>query len=155
MPERFHLVTGILERDGALLLVASRYPNHAEPLWNLPGGRPAPGELLPAALRREFREETSLEIDVGGLRYVAESFDVATGTHFLSAAFDVRSQGEPAVSGTDAHVVDVAWVALADVRARLAVAVVREPLLAHLADPTQRYFGFADAGITIEFADAP
>jgi ADP-ribose pyrophosphatase YjhB (NUDIX family) len=152
---RVLLVTGLLERDGALLLVASRYPNHAQPLWNLPGGRPAPGELLEATLQREFREETSLEITVGGLRYVAESYDLTTNTHFVSIAFDVLSQDVPTVTGKDAHVVDLAWVPRAQLAARIAVAVVREPLLAHLANPEQRYFGFADAGITIEFADLP
>jgi len=154
-PPRVHLVTGILERDGKLLLVASRYPNQPEPLWNLPGGRQARGELLPATLRREFREETSLEIAVDAVRYIAESYDRATGTHFTNVAFDVSSRGEPRLTGSDAHVVDLAWVRRAELAERLAVAVVREPLLANLSDPGQRYFGFADAGITIEFADLP
>ena len=55
---RIHLCTGILVRDGALLMVASRYPNHPEPLWNLPGGRQEDDELLADTLAREVREET-------------------------------------------------------------------------------------------------
>ncbi len=152
---RVHLVTGILERRGALLLVASAYPNQREPLWNLPGGRQERDELLPDALRREFREETRLDVVVGGLRYIAESYDAATGTHFTNAAFDVSCAGEPRLPPSDPHVVDLAWVPRAELAARLTVSVVREPLLAHLAQPGQRYFGFADAGITIEFADSP
>ena len=152
---RVHLVTGLLEREGSLLLVASSYRNHPRPLWNLPGGRQAPGELLAGTLRREFLEETSLEVTVGGLRYVAESYDRSTDTHFLSVAFDVYSQGDARASGDDAHVVGLAWVPRAELASRLTVAVIREPLLAHLANPEQRYFGFADAGITIEFADLP
>lgn len=153
MNQRVHLVTGLLERDGALLLVASRYPNHARPLWGVPGGRQAPGELMPATLRREFKEETSLDVVVGAVRYVAESYDAANGTHFLNVAFDVTAAGAPRLAGNDAHVVDIAWVARAELAARISVAVVREPLLEHLAHPKRRYFGFADAGITIEFAD--
>ncbi|GAC1305410.1 MAG: hypothetical protein NVSMB21_07040 [Vulcanimicrobiaceae bacterium] len=78
-----HLVTGILERDGSLLLVASRYPNHREPLWNLPGGRQRPGELLGDALAREFVEETGLAIERAGLAYVCESYDRSARVHFF------------------------------------------------------------------------
>lgn len=148
------LAVGLLERRGALLLVASRYANHAAPLWNLPGGRLRHGELLETTVRREFLEEVGLDVRVGGLRYVAESYDRATDTHFVSSAFDVRSTGEPRADTRDAHVVEAAWVDRADLARRLTVAVVREPLVRHLADPAQRYFGFADAGITIEFADS-
>ena len=37
----------------------------------------------------------------------------------------------------------------------LSVRVVREPLLHYLADSTQRYFGYLEAGITIAFGDEP
>ena len=135
------------------MLVASRYPNHPQPLWNLPGGRQRAGELLDEALRREFAEEAGIEVEVGGLRYVSESYDPATGTHFTNVAFGVASAGEPRVSGLDAHVVALTWATRDELPERLVVPVVREPLLAHLADPGRRYFGFADAGITIRFAD--
>ena len=146
-----HLCTGVLERNGAVLLVASRYPNQPEPLWTLPGGRQRAGELLPDALRREFLEETGLAVEAGGLLYLSESYDRSTGTHFLNATFAVSTAGEPRRPADDAHVVDVAWVPRAELAERLAVRVVREPLLAALAGETRRYFGFADAGITIEF----
>ena len=152
---RIHLATGVLEREGRLLLVASRYPNHPDALWNLPGGRQRAGELLPDTVRREFFEETSLEVDVGALRYVSESYDPTAGAHVVNVAFDVRAEGEPVVPPGDAHAVACAWVARDRLAETLAVAVVREPLLAHLRDASRRYFGFADAGITIEFADEP
>jgi ADP-ribose pyrophosphatase YjhB (NUDIX family) len=151
---RVHLCTGILEREGRLLLVASRYPNIAAgPLWNLPGGRQEPLETVDAAVAREFREETSLDVHVTRLAYVAESFDRATHTQFTNFAFHVSGDGEPRVPAGDAHSVDCAWVARADLAARIAVAVVREPLVHYLADPRRQYFGYLDAGITIEFAD--
>lgn len=151
--QRVHLCTGILERNGSILLVASRYPNHAEPLWNLPGGRQEAPESCIAAVAREFLEETSLVVDVGGLAYVAESFDRTTRTQFTNVAFTVRASGEPHVPPGDAHAVACAWVARESLAEYLRVAVVREPLLAHVADPTRRFFSYADAGITIEFAD--
>ena len=148
-----HLCTGILERDGRILLVASRYPNHAQPLWNLPGGRQRHGELLEDALTREFLEETGLAIEIEHLLYVSESYDGATGTHFLNFTFAVRAGGEPHAPGDDAHVVGLEWVARDKVGSRLPITVVREPLLAYLGGDARRYFGFREAGITIEFAD--
>ncbi|GAC1591445.1 MAG: hypothetical protein NVS3B28_19290 [Candidatus Velthaea sp.] len=150
---RIHLCTGILERDGCVLLVASRYPNHAQPLWNLPGGRQQPPETAAHAVAREFLEETELIVDVDGLAYVAESFDHSTATQFTNFAFRVRAAGEPHVPIGDAHAVACAWVPRADLAAHLEIAVVREPLLRHLSDERERYFGFGDPGITIEFVD--
>ena len=44
------------------------------------------------------------------------------------------------------------WVPLSDVRERIVVAVVREPLLAYLQGVLERrYAGFHEAGITIEW----
>ena len=133
--------------------MASRYPNHAQPLWNLPGGRQRHGELLETALQREFAEETGLEARVRQLLYVSESYDSVTGDHFLNVTFAVDAHGDARASGRDAHVVDLAWVPRAGLPDFPEVGVVREPLLANLNGDSRRYFCFADAGITIEFAD--
>ena len=151
--QRIHLCTGILERDGRILLVASRYRNHAEPLWNLPGGRQEPYELLEDALRREFDEEVSLSIEIDGIAYVAESFDRSTETHFTNVAFNVRSTGEPQLRPADLHAVDFAWVNREDVGERFIANVVRIPLLDYLSGGRRGYYGFSDAGITIQFND--
>src|ERR1700735_3621382 len=55
-----HLATGIAVRNERLLLVASRYANQPQPLWNLPGGRQQPGELLAETVVREVFDETRL-----------------------------------------------------------------------------------------------
>ncbi|MFY9780051.1 MAG: NUDIX hydrolase [Candidatus Baltobacteraceae bacterium] len=148
-----HLCTGLLERDGRVLLAASHYPNQPQPLWNLPGGRRREGELLEETLRREFREEAALDIEVGELLYVSESHDRSTGMHFLNITFAVSAQGQPHEVAGDAHVVGLAWVPRGELAARVSVRIVREPLLAALAGDERRYFGFDDAGITIEFAE--
>ncbi len=138
-----------------MLLVASRYPNHAQPLWNLPGGRQRHGELLRETVVREFREETGLDVVAGGLRYVAESYDVKTGEHFLCVSFDVAGVGEPVAATDDAHVAEIAWCPRDRIAEKIVVPVVRDPIVAHFADPTKRYFGFEDSGVTIVFADDP
>jgi 8-oxo-dGTP diphosphatase len=150
-----HLATGILLRDGRLLMVASRYPNHGQPLWNLPGGRQQSGELLAETVVREVFEETGLRVAAGEVAYVSESYD--GDTHFLNAAFTLRMTDEMRAAQHDTgpavdHVAAVEWVPIEEVGDRIVVAVVREPLLAYLhGELPQRYAGFQDAGITIEW----
>ena len=149
-----HLASGIAIRDGRLLLVASHYPNQPQPLWNLPGGRQQPGELLVETVVREFYEETQLRVHAGELAYVSESYDGER--HFLNATFLVELDGESSFDKLrmtpEDHVVAAEWVPLSDVRERIVVAVVREPLLAYLQGVLERrYAGFHEAGITIEW----
>jgi ADP-ribose pyrophosphatase YjhB (NUDIX family) len=146
--QRIHLCTG-------LLLVANTYPNHAELLWGLPGGRQEDRETCAMAAVREFREEVALDARVTGLAYVAESFDEATKTQYTAFCFTVEAAGEAHIVPGDAHVRDCRWVPREELATVLAVRVIREPLLRYLADPTQRYFGYLDAGITIAFGDEP
>jgi ADP-ribose pyrophosphatase YjhB (NUDIX family) len=165
-----HLASGIAIRDGRLLLVASHYPNQPQPLWNLPGGRQQPSELLVETVVREFYEETQLRVHAGELAYVSESYDGER--HFLNATFLVELDEESSFdklrmtpeelqsfdklrmthAGPEDHVVAAEWVPLSDVRERIVVAVVREPLLAYLQGVLERrYAGFHEAGITIEW----
>lgn len=146
-----HMATALVRRADSILLVASRYPNHPQPLWNLPGGRQQPGETLAQTALRELREETGLYGTLWELCYVSESYD--GDTHFINVTFAVEADGEPQPPHVEGdHVVDALWVPVSDLAARLSVRVVREPLLAYL-ERGQRYAGYADAGITIEFPD--
>jgi 8-oxo-dGTP pyrophosphatase MutT (NUDIX family) len=149
-----HLATGLAVLDGRVLLVASRYPNHAAPLWNLPGGRQQPGELLTETVARELLEETGLHAQVASLAYVGESYDGER--HYLSTCFHVEvvsaSSFDTARHDDSDHVVAWEWVPLEELAERIVVSVVREPLLAYLrGELPQRYAGFHEAGITIEW----
>jgi ADP-ribose pyrophosphatase YjhB (NUDIX family) len=135
---------------GRVLLVASRYANHAEPLWNLPGGRQQPGELLAETAIREIREETGLRARIVELAYLSESYD--GDTHYLHAAFRVEVEGTLQIPASGDHVVEAAWVPIGELPSRIAVAVVREPLVAYLRGMMpQRYAGYEDAGVTIRW----
>jgi 8-oxo-dGTP diphosphatase len=150
---RMHVCTGLLERDGRVLVVGNQYPNHTGLLWNLPGGRQERNETVAMAVARELLEETGLTVQVGGLAYVAESFDTATDTHVVVFCFTITSAGEPCVQDADDYVRACRFVAYDELPDLLGVRVIREPLLGHLADRSQRYFGYLDAGVTIAFAD--
>lgn len=151
--ERVHLCTGLLRRNDSILLVASVYANLAQPLWNLPGGRQQRRELLRDTLVRETFEETGLHARVRDLLYVSESYD--GDLRFTNFTFRMDADGEPRppTRGTD-HVVDVAWVPIGELDARVAVSVVRDPLLAYLrGENRDRYTGYPDAGITIQWPE--
>ncbi|KAA0095319.1 (deoxy)nucleoside triphosphate pyrophosphohydrolase [Mycolicibacterium sp. P1-18] len=76
--------------DGANLLVAQRdRPPELAGLWELPGGKAAPGESDEAALVRELDEELGVEVVVGA-RLGA---DVALGESTVLRAFLVTRTG--------------------------------------------------------------
>lgn len=146
-----HLATALVIHDDSVLLVASNYPNHARPLWNMPGGRQRPPELLCETAIRELYEETAMRGIVEELAYISESYDGET--HFINATFLVQALGEPRIPNELAdHVAGAAWVPKARVAERIQAAVVREPLLQYLAGGfPRRYAGYAEAGISIVF----
>jgi 8-oxo-dGTP pyrophosphatase MutT (NUDIX family) len=55
-------IKGVVVHGGRVLLLLNERDE-----WDLPGGRPDPGEEDRAALVREVREETGLAVEVGAL----------------------------------------------------------------------------------------
>jgi 8-oxo-dGTP diphosphatase len=146
------LATGLVRRGERLLVVASDYPSHAMPLWNLPGGRERPGELLADTVVREILEETGLVATVVELAYVSESYDGEV--HFLNATFEASASGELVLPRRGDHVVDAEWVTIPELPSYLHVEVVRVPLLRYLNEGL-RYSGYEHADITIRWSDEP
>jgi 8-oxo-dGTP diphosphatase len=101
-------------RHEVLLIRRTRQPRLGE--WSLPGGKVELGEPLAAALHREIREETGLEIEIVGLIDVAETIDDAqagaAGAHFVLIDYAARVVSGEAVAASDAA--DATWVAIAD-----------------------------------------
>lgn len=134
-PERPIVAVGavILDRDRVLLVQRGQEPRKGE--WSLPGGAVEIGETLHAALAREVREETSLDVVVGAVVEVLDSIrrdaDGRAEYHYIIVDYAccVRS-GTPAAAtrGTDAA--DVRWVPVDELdRYRLtdtAIAVIRK-----------------------------
>jgi 8-oxo-dGTP diphosphatase len=59
------VVAGALIVDGALLVAQRLRPPALAGMWELPGGKVAPGETDEAALARELAEELGVEVSVG------------------------------------------------------------------------------------------
>ena len=78
----------VLDRHGAVLLAR----NHRGE-WELPGGRPEPGESHQAAVAREIAEETGLAVDVGE-RLAAWRFEVVPGRRVDVVAYACTLRGD-------------------------------------------------------------
>ena len=110
--ERVTLAVGaIVIRDGTLLMV-KRGREPAKGLWSIPGGRVEPGEYLADAVKREVREETGLEVEVGELIGILEV--VGDDDHFVIHDYGAEpvDNREP-VASDDAE--EIVWVPLGKV----------------------------------------
>ncbi|OGD16487.1 MAG: A/G-specific adenine glycosylase [Candidatus Aminicenantes bacterium RBG_16_63_14] len=73
--EKIEAVVAIMEKDGRFLIQKRPAGGLLADLWEFPGGKVEPGESLPAALRREVREELGVEIkDVRRLTTVRHAY---------------------------------------------------------------------------------
>jgi len=151
--KRVHLCSGLLVRDGAVLLVRTRYPEVPEPVWTLPGGRLQTGETVAHAVVREFREETSLSTRADSLAYVSESIDAGRDTHIVNCTFFMSESGrraEPAAR--DPAIVDVRFVPVDDAPRLLRADVLRVPVAAALAgEERPHYFWFRAEDVQVPF----
>ena len=109
-------VGAVVVRNGRALVVKRAHePRKGE--WSLPGGLLELGESLQDAVRREIKEETGLDIDVGP---IIETFDRVHRDdygriryHFVSVEFVCWASGGDAVAGSDAD--EVAWVTAGEI----------------------------------------
>jgi ADP-ribose pyrophosphatase YjhB (NUDIX family) len=93
-------------RDCVVLIERGHPPRQGT--WSLPGGRVELGEALEAALVRELREETGLEVDVGPLVEVVEVREPDHHFVILDYVATLRCQASVLRAGDDAA--DARWV---------------------------------------------
>lgn len=111
-------VTGLVIEHGRILLLNQDTGTGRS--WSLPGGKVEEGETLAAALVREMREETGLDVQPGRLLYVCDHLP-GNGTHVVHMTFAARRAGGTVgdiVAGADSTPIrGVEFVPLADLPA--------------------------------------
>jgi 8-oxo-dGTP diphosphatase len=104
-------------RNEVLLIRRSNPPRQNE--WSLPGGKVDVGEALRAAVLREVREETGLDIEIVALIDVAElvpgSDAGAEAKHYVLVDFSARVLKGEAVAASDAA--EARWFSLTEIEA--------------------------------------
>lgn len=104
------VVAGALILDRTLLVAQRQRPPELAGLWELPGGKVAPGETDAEALTRELREELGVEVVVGE----RIGIDVAIGDALTLRAYLVIQTGGTLVANDHRALNWVGAVALAD-----------------------------------------
>ena len=103
-------VGAVVVQDGRALIVKRAHePRKGE--WSLPGGHVHLGETLVDAVRREIREETGLDVEVGEIVEIFDRVHRLDGRveyHFVIVDYVCRPIGGTLCAGDDAE--DVAWV---------------------------------------------
>lgn len=105
-------VGALIFRDGKLLIIRRGNPPYAG-YWSIPGGKVKWGESLEKALKREIREELSVEIEIEKLAGIVESIyregDEVKYHYIIIDYFCRIVSGEP-VASDDA--LELRWVSI-------------------------------------------
>ncbi len=129
-------VVALVEESGRVLLIR-RGVEPARGLWALPGGYMDAGEMPVAALRREVREETGLEVTVGALLEIFPMVNRGGASLGIVLAFDAHPQGDLAALAGDDDVDEAAWFSPHDLPAELAFDSTKQLLARWQARVTQ------------------
>jgi ADP-ribose pyrophosphatase YjhB (NUDIX family) len=107
-------VEGLLARDGRVLLARRAIDPHRGK-WDVPGGFLEEGEEPLVGLRREFREETGIEVEP--VEWLGTHLEPYDNYFVLGLTWLVRGDGEPRPAD---DVAELRWFAPAELPASMA-----------------------------------
>ncbi|MCE7059941.1 NUDIX domain-containing protein [Dyadobacter sp. CY343] len=90
---------GICVQNEQVLLVRHEMYGVDEPFWSPPGGGIHFGETAEAAVKREFEEETGLQVEIGQLLFVNEH--IQAPLHAIELFFEVSVSEGKLIKGSD------------------------------------------------------
>src|SRR3977135_2354347 len=106
-PERPIVAVGAVIVDGDRVLLVKRGQEPLKGEWSLPGGAVEIGETLEEAIRREVREETCLDVEVGPIVDVLDRIrydpDGRIKFHYVLVDFLCRPLGGTLQGASDAE----------------------------------------------------
>ena len=110
-PERPIVGVGAVVLDGRRVVLVKRANEPLKGEWSLPGGAVDVGETLEQAIRREVREETGLDVEVGPIVDVLDRIrydpDGRVRFHYVLVEFLCRPTGGDLRCASDAA--EAAW----------------------------------------------
>ena len=134
--------SALIIKNDAVLLVEFDDENGLH--YNLPGGGVETGETLIEALKREAREEASVDMEVGEVAFIYEyapfkNMDKYGSIHSLTTIFDcaLKEGAEPSISLTpDPNQTGVKWIPLNELSQVVLYPNIREEIVAYVQKRT-------------------
>ncbi len=106
-------VAGVLENNNEILMIA--HEKKGRKYWLLPGGGVDYGETFQEALKREFKEEANLDIEVKHLLFISESIAPDSSRHIVNIFFEVEHKNGEIKLGEEDVLSDIAYIPIENI----------------------------------------
>lgn len=124
-------VAGILvDENGSILFV--KHKKKIKEYWLLPGGGVDYGETFQEALKREFIEETNLEIKVENMVIILESIDPKLSRHIINVIFLVKKIDGELKVGDEEILQEVKFIKKEDIDKIILYPNIKEELIKNI-----------------------